>query len=306
MQVYYSEMSLLLFFIDGIGIAGRDQADNGLAGLFKNAMHPLKLTDLEQGNAVYFPGGGGTAADAILGVPGIPQSATGQATIFTGINTQKLLGYHLTAFPNSKLVKLISRRSLMKRLKKDGVHVTSANLYSEEFFKRRSLGHKNRFPVSTLTIKASGVPFRMYEDYLEGRAVFADITNELIRQRGWDIEVISPEKAAENMLNILDEYQFVFFEYFMTDLYGHRKDRSAVKKEIDKLNRFTDRIVQEEKHDIIVVSDHGNAEDLSSGDHTTNPVPVLFLSGNRDKAGQFLHKLSGLDQLYQRIRMHFY
>ncbi len=299
-------MSLLLFFIDGIGIAGKDMKDNGLDGLFENVMEPYKLTDLRQGETLMFDNGGGTAADAVLGVSGIPQSATGQATIFTGVNTQKLLGYHLTAFPNSRLVKLIKRRSLMKQLKKDGVSVTSANMYSEGFFNSRTKGHRNMFPVSTLTIMVSGVPFRMYDDYLKDKAVFADITNELIRQRGWDIEIITPEKAAENMMNILSGHQFAFFEYFMTDLFGHKKDRPAIKKEISKLNRFTERLIEEKKHDILILSDHGNAEDLSSGDHTINPVPVLFLSADREKTNTFLHKLSGLDQVFQRVRTYFY
>ena len=35
-----------------------------------------------------------------LGIEGLPQSATGQTALFTGINAAQLLGRHLFGFPN--------------------------------------------------------------------------------------------------------------------------------------------------------------------------------------------------------------
>ncbi|HXT50199.1 MAG TPA: phosphoglyceromutase, partial [Thermoanaerobaculia bacterium] len=39
------------------------------------------------------------ALDAVLGVPGLPQSGTGQTTLFTGVNAQASIGHHVPALP---------------------------------------------------------------------------------------------------------------------------------------------------------------------------------------------------------------
>ena len=224
---------LFLFFIDGIGLGGEESA---ISELFESITHePL----IENGSSRYSESGVICSVDATLGVKGIPQSATGQTTIFTGINASQILGYHLTALPNQKLVELIEQQSMMKTLVEMGISATSANLYSDKFFEDRGNRKRNALPVSTLTIKASGVPFRYFDDYENNRAVFADITNRMIRERGYDIQEISPERAAGNLLNIFDDNQFVFFEYFMTDLFGHKRDGNGIKRTIDILNRFT-------------------------------------------------------------------
>ena len=294
-------MSLLLFFIDGIGIAPDESKNNGIAGLFSGLMGPHSLTDLKPGRPLFFERGGAAAVDAVMGVKGKPQSATGQTTIFTGINAPAFLGYHLTALPNQKLVDLIKKKSLMKKLKDLGVSATSANMYSKEFFAKRQSSTRNLFPVSTLTIKASGAKFRMYEDYLEDKAVFADLTNTILRERGIDIQIISPEKAASNMINILNEFDFVFFEYFMTDIYGHKRNKQKLTGAVNDLNRFFSALLDSGDHDVLVVSDHGNAEDLSSGDHTENLVPAILFCSSNDKVKIFFEGLDSLKQIYERV-----
>ncbi|RKX91243.1 MAG: phosphoglyceromutase, partial [Spirochaetes bacterium] len=88
---------LFLFFIDGIGL-GDDIHDNPVRTLFASVTGNTSL--VRTGAPLIFEGGVVVPADACLGVEGIPQSATGQATIFTGVNASKFLGYHLTAIPN--------------------------------------------------------------------------------------------------------------------------------------------------------------------------------------------------------------
>ena len=293
---------LFLFFIDGIGLG---DAENSLVDLFKNITgKPLVAGDQPQ----FVSSGVICSADATLGTSGVPQSATGQATIFTGINASKYLGYHLTALPNQQLVELIEKQSLMKSLAEQGISITSANMYSDEFFHKRAARRRNAFPVSTLTIKASGVPFRYFNDYEKGRAVFADITNKLIRERGYDIAEITPELAAGNLLNIMTETQFVFFEYFMTDVYGHKRDKMAIDKCVDILNRFTETVwsgIGDDETSILIVSDHGNAEDLSTADHTFNNVPALLLTRNRDEAQYFAEVIHSLVDIYPWVLEYF-
>lgn len=293
---------LFLFFIDGIGLC---QTESPISNLF------FKITGkkLIAGNQPdFFENGVICSADATLNVPGRPQSATGQATIFTGKNASQYLGYHLTALPNQKLVELIEKQSLMKSLAENGISVTSANMYSQEFFNQRAARRRNAFPVSTLTIKASGVPFRYFKDYQNRKAVFADITNRLIRERGYEIDEISPEKAASNLINILEDHQFVFFEYFMTDVYGHKRNEEKLEESIDILNRFTETVwtgVKDEETAILIISDHGNAEDLSSGNHTANNVPAILLTKNSIDSREFADSIYSLVDIYPWVMGYF-
>ncbi len=132
---------LFFFFIDGIGLGSSDSA---IKYLFKD-ITGIPLIQIKK--PAFFNNGVLCSVDASLDIPGIPQSATGQASIFTGINASKYRGYHLTALPNSKLVELIEGQSLMKTLKDKCISVSSANLYSDEFFQKRGARRRNAFPV---------------------------------------------------------------------------------------------------------------------------------------------------------------
>ena len=289
---------LFVLFIDGIGLAERSEK-NPVSRLFEKETDGFGLqiikTPQSFSNSILCP------LDATLNVKGEPQSATGQTTIFTGINAAEHLGYHLPAFPNEELVEVILERSIMKTLSEKGIRVTSANMYSEKFFEDRRESKKNRFPVSTLTIEASKSDFRMMKEYDEGKAVFADITNELIQKRGYDIEMISPEEAGKRISPIMKTNDFVFFEYFMTDYYGHKKNLNLVNNCISILNDFVSSVVEEmdlANESILVISDHGNAEDLTTGGHTFNPVPGLLISRNEVSKERF-SLCTSLTDIYQ-------
>ena len=276
-------MKLLLFFVDGLGL-GSNSPDNPARGLLDGIADVPFAADSAPAD---FPEGTLRAVDATGGVPGLPQSATGQATLMTGVNAPALLGYHLTALPNDPLVDLVAEEGMMAVLHAAGVSVTASNLYTPEFFERRAAlaakRGRNMLPVSALTIRASGAPFRMPEAYRRGRAVFTDLTNRFLRDRGYDIPLIAPEEAAGRMAVVLGEADFVFHEYFATDTYAHKGLRDDLNRALSEINTFlrilmsaTDR----EETAILVVSDHGNCEDASSADHNRNPVPVLLLSRN--------------------------
>ncbi len=73
--------SLLLFFIDGLGIGTRGQHNpfDGLTGA-----EPLAIFQNEKPNIPFE--GLLARTDAQLGIEGRPQSASGQTTILTGVN----------------------------------------------------------------------------------------------------------------------------------------------------------------------------------------------------------------------------
>ena len=300
-------MKLLLFFIDGLGLGSDNSANparsflSGLTGLpFVSGSAPAE-----------FPSGILMAADATGGISGRPQSASGQASLMTGVNAPALLGYHLTALPNGILVDLVESRGLMKRLAGAGIAVTASNLYTPEFFSRREAlsvkrGH-NTLPVSALTIRSSGAGFRMPSDYEEGRALFTDLTNRFLQERGYDIPLIDPFDAAGRMVRILDEADFVFHEYFATDTYAHKKQHQNLKRALGEIEQFLVSLrnrTDPQELSILIVSDHGNCEDADSADHNRNPVPVLLLSEN-PAAREAFRDVGALEQVKGAVEAFF-
>src|SRR5262245_56098703 len=88
---------ILLIFIDGVGFGTRG-AHNPLDGLNS------EFFSIFQGEDVRLPFDGHLAVtDARLGVDGLPQSATGQTTILTGVNAARLIGRHLHGYPSPRL-----------------------------------------------------------------------------------------------------------------------------------------------------------------------------------------------------------
>lgn len=288
---------LLFLFLDGVGVSETSD-NNPISDLFKG-LTGVEL--LEKNLPILNDKLLLKSIDPILGVKGIPQSATGQTSIMTGLNSQKEIGYHLTAFPNRELMSLLEEYGLLKELKNKGLDVTCINLYSREYFIRRSERRKNMFPVSALSVMYADLPFRFIEDYNRGEAVVADITSRRIGE-------ITPEVAAERVINMSRDYDFLFFEYFLTDSYGHKKDNTALEKECKKINRFIEALWNSGNNnlDIIICSDHGNAECVNIANHTSNPVPFLFLTENNPLKEHMLKSVDDICDIKNSVIDYFF
>src|ERR1044071_495856 len=124
-----TEPSVLLFFIDGLGIGTRGP-HNPLDKL--NAV-PLAVFENEEPQP--FQDGIVVPTDARLGIEGRPQSASGQTTILTGVNAPAAVGYHKQGFPNKALLEILREHSIFRQLKNAGVEpITFANAYTSRFF----------------------------------------------------------------------------------------------------------------------------------------------------------------------------
>jgi len=96
-----------------------------------------------------------------------------------------------------------------------------------------------------------------------------------------DVPKITPEDAAQRALNSLMDFDLVLYEYYLTDKAGHEMDSEKANKVLGVLDRFLMEIIENMKDGdtLVISSDHGNIEDLSTKTHTRNPVP-LFVKGN--------------------------
>ena len=86
-------MKVAFLFIDGVGIKP-PAADNPV----NPEVCPALCRLIEHH---------GKPIDACLSMPGLPQSATGQATMFTGVNAPVFMGRHCEGFPGPSLRKKI-------------------------------------------------------------------------------------------------------------------------------------------------------------------------------------------------------
>jgi len=263
-------MKIIFVFIDGFGLGEKDPDRNPIYA----ANAPVIQRLLGDENMI--------PTDTTLGVPGLPQSATGQTAIFTGVNAPKVLGHHMSGQPSVTLKKIINESNLFKELMGMGLSVTNSNVYRDEYLAKMldPQDWKNRPSVTSVMTMSAGLNFRTVEDYKRGLGVYHDITGKIIYESGYDIMPITPAEAARRLYRISREYDFTLFEHFMTDIIGHKGDLKQCAEHIELLDSFLGELISmidPEKDLLIITSDHGNIEDASVKTHTYNKVPTVLI-----------------------------
>lgn len=276
---------MFFLFLDGVGIGRADDPHNPF---FRH--HLPNLTDLLGGEMLSLDrperSGGKCSVrslDATLGVPGLPQSGTGQTAILTGLNAAGMIGKHFGPYPYSTLREPLARENLFRRLVERGVRVSYLNAFPRQYFDHIST-HPMRASAISIAWRLSGFPLNGYDELLAGKALSADCTSEGWNKLGYpDVMPIAPEEAAGRVLALLGEVDFVLYEYYFTDHAGHArslKEAGRVLRTIDAFVGAFIRGMDPRKHTLVLTSDHGNLEDLSTKKHSLNPVP--FLCAGRD------------------------
>ena len=275
--------AMLFLFLDGVGL--------GAAGPH-NPLSTLPLAALERlaGGAwtdalapIAAPGHVVRAIDATLGVDGLPQSGTGQAALFTGRNAARLHGAHYGPTPPTTVRDTVREHSVFAQLRDAGVgELAFANAYPDRFFDL--VEPRGRWTCTTLAARAAGVPLRRAADLLAGRALAADLTGATWQRLFTPgLDVVTPAAAGRRLAEIARRHRFTLFEFFLTDKAGHSRDperAAAVLRDLDALvggvrEALGDRL-------LVVTSDHGNLEDLSTKSHTRNPVPLIAVGPGAD------------------------
>ena len=284
-----SDAAVLLFFIDGLGIGTRGPF-NPLDNL--NDAAPLAVFQNETADPLF--DGIVVPTDPRLGVEGRPQSASGQTTILTGVNAPAQLGYHKQGFPNKPLLEIINAHSVFKQLRDADVGpVTFANAYSDRFFTERP----RWISATTAAVEAAGMTFRNIADLKNDDAVFMDFTNRLLIERGVEVSVRTEEEAAEVLARIASEHRFTLYEYFITDKVGHEQDMPKAREVLTSLARFIRELLVRldlETTTVILTSDHGNIEDLSSRNHTLHEVPTIIWGAQREHVAARIKNLADI------------
>lgn len=261
----------IMVFVDGFGIGCDDPAVNPFYG----GGAPV-LTRWLARHAV--------PVDATLGVPGLPQSATGQTALLTGVNAAEAIGRHVQGFPGIHLRAIIEEHNIYDRLAARGYRSAYANAYYLESMPER-LVRRSPSVTTVAAMKAFGKG-RDGVDMRAGRAVYHDLTRDGLRERGYEGPFLTPEESARDLLALAREQDFTFFEFFETDKAGHRGTMDEARAVALKLERFAAELekgLDGERELLVMTSDHGNMEDMTTRQHTYNPVPLIALGAGSDQ-----------------------
>jgi hypothetical protein len=284
-----SDASVLLFFIDGLGIGTR-----GPFNPLDNLPNAAPLAVFQNETPETFLDGIVVPTDPRLGIEGRPQSASGQTTILTGINAPATIGYHKQGFPNKALLEILGRHSIFRQLADAGVQpITFANAYTSRFFVERP----RWISATTAAVEAAGLRFRTIEDVRNNNAVFMDYTNRILIERGEDVTERSEHEAANVLAKIVAQNRFTLYEYFITDKVGHAQDIDLAKSVLTSLALFIRELLIKldlKRTTVILTSDHGNIEDLSSRNHTLHAVPTIVWGAQREQTATRIKNLADI------------
>ena len=163
-----------------------------------------------------------------------------------------------------------------------------ANAYPVAYL--RALGHpaegepefahgrrRVRAAATTVAFAAGGGRFRTWGDARRGDGLTHDITGGRANAHGAALPPRAPEEAAAILLRLAAGHDLALFEFFESDEAGHARSMPAALDALSRLDAFLRALVRGLGPDdaLVVTSDHGNVEDLSTRNHTLAPVPVL-------------------------------
>jgi 2,3-bisphosphoglycerate-independent phosphoglycerate mutase len=288
-------MHILLLFVDGVGLGESDEEHNPFFVAPTTTLNALFGTVPTRGNGHYT---GANAllvpTDARLGIPGTPQSGTGQTTIFTGVNAPEAIGIHLGPYPNAALRELLASGNIFHQVRARGLRAELGNAYPPIFFERLARNKARRTAIMQAALTA-GVRLRDIHDLRAGEAISAmSLTNRVWVEHGAPVPLVTARESGRNLMRLAQENDFTAFEYFLTDAAGHKNDHPWILDVLSELDEFWGGLLDEMDPRttlLLITSDHGNIEDWTVKGHTLNPVPTILVGARRDEIAPQIHSL---------------
>lgn len=287
---------VVVLFLDGVGLGDDDPAVNPLA----SARMPV-LASVLGGQALTASAGRIDAAgatmvptDAALGMPGRPQSATGQTALLTGRNAPLLIGGHFGPRPNAELRAMLEGPTLFTRVLAAGRSAAFANAYPQGYFDAVARGKRLHGAIPHAA-QAAGLRLRTADDLRAGRALSVDLTNAGWHSMGYPaMPLWTASEAGGALVRLAQNHDLVFFDDWAPDVAGHRSDLAEsvrVLEEIDALLGGLLAGLDLGETLVAIISDHGNIEDIRARGHTENRVPTVLIGAGHQRAA------GGIDDL---------
>ncbi len=261
--------------MDGVGIGEKNEDKNPFfkypfktfTEIFGNTPH-LDNQRLNKKDFFVFP------IDARLGIEGLPQSGTGQVSIFTGENAARIAGKHFGPFPHTSTLPVLKSKNIFADVIRLGKKAFFANAYPKIYFDYLKKGGR-RLNVTAQMALASGVKLLTLKDLRNSQALSNEITNfRWVENLHYKLKIISPKTAATRLLRLALRNDFTLFEFYLTDHLGHWRLKDKFGIIYRNLDEFLFNILTNlpDELTLLVCSDHGNFEDILVKTHTLNPA----------------------------------
>jgi len=269
---------LLMVFVDGVGL-GAAASDNPFVGTPTPAFDRILGGPLISSHA----GGRGDvllrAVDACLGMPGLPQSGTGQTALFTGVNAPLLVGRHVVAFPGPRLRRVLTDHGLFRRAREAGLDCAFANAFSQRYYELLE-SRRLRRSASVVLAESAGVRLRDIEDLRAGRALTWDLERDLFARANREdrVQRIDAAEAGRHLHELASRHDLTLYETFLTDLAGHQRGPIGPAEAVRRLDDFLGGLFEASAGKgltVVLTSDHGNLEESQHRRHTRNAVPLI-------------------------------
>jgi 2,3-bisphosphoglycerate-independent phosphoglycerate mutase len=275
-----------LLFLDGVGLGDDDPQTNPFVTAVLPNLNNLLGQNwfLRHTGPITTPRASFIPTDASLGVPGRPQSATGQAVILSGRNIPQAIGEHYGPKPNTAVRNELAHGTLFDEVLAAGKSAALLTPYPQPYFDAIKRGRRLYSAVPQAAVNA-GLSLRTADDLRQGQAISPDFTNQ-----GWvdmlgytDIPVYDMTTAGQKLAALSAQFDFSFFEHWPSDRPGHRGPLSDARAHLEMLDHAIGALLNAWPDDsglLLITSDHGNIEDKSQRQHTKNPVPTILVGPN--------------------------
>jgi hypothetical protein len=274
---------VLVVFLDGVGLGTADPARNPFAAAdMPETMQLLGGARLLQATAP-FEGPLATlaAVDACLGMPGTPQSATGQAALVTGRNVPQAIGEHYGPKPNPAVARLVRQDNVFQQVIRRGGRAALLNAYPPRYFEGIESGRR-LYSSIPLAAVAAGLSLMTADDLKAELALSADFTG-----LGWASQpgfppapIYEAAEAGRRLAELSQLQELSWFDFWLSDLVGHHGSMEEALGLLQSLDAVLGGLAFAwgDREDLVVLTaDHGNLEDLAQRGHTRNPVPGLLI-----------------------------
>ena len=109
------------------------------------------------------------------------------------------------------------------------------------------------------------------------------------------------KESGRKLASLAKEYDFSLFEYWASDYAGHKQEMDNAVSLMETFDSVLGGLVDVwEDGLILVTSDHGNMDDLSTRKHTAADVPALVI-GDKAAREEFTRDLQDLTDIAPAI-----
>ncbi|HAE59864.1 MAG TPA: hypothetical protein DCG54_10270, partial [Anaerolineae bacterium] len=176
-------------------------------------------------------------------------------------NIPAALGYHYGPKPNPDVAHFLRGGGLFGALTRAGKRAALLNAYPPGYFAGIESGRR-LYSAIPLAVSQSGLPLFTGLDLQAGQAISADFTGA-----GWqerlhlpDTPQLSPSQAGQRLAELALNFDFSFFEYWLSDYAGHQQDMPAALALLEQFDAVFGELCAnwDMNHDLILLtSDHG-------------------------------------------------